>query len=562
MALLAPRDRLVTLPDGIPSLTLGWEAIHWASKYLRQPDGPNAGERWEFIESQVRFILWWYALDPDERLINLNFSRWAYYHGVRRWPKGAGKSPFAAVLSMIELLAPVRLDHYDPNVIGGCVGKKVSMPLVQIGATSHDQANINTMRMVRALLPKNSRILKDYDVEAGKTIFHVPGGGQLMVITSSPTTEEGALVTFAILDQTESFYPSNGGVALADVMDRNVGKSGNRILETSNAWEPGKESVAESTFDAWVAQEEGRLKGKGRILYDARLAPPNIDWDDVGSIRKAVEFAYGDCYWANPEDIVENRILSPRTKLDVSKRFYLNWPESPEDAWTTQQLWGRLADPSFYIEDGSDIALAFDGSRVEDATALVGCHIETGFTFSVGIWEPRGSRFIPAAEVHAAIQAIRERFHVCAFFADVKEWEQSTKITWRAWFTEEEDQLDVWAVPGGRDPQPVAWDMRSHVAEFTQACEMVLAEIENEPPGFKHDGDSAMGRHVINSRRRPNRYGISIGKESPKSPNKIDACVAMITSRHARRLVLASKKYKERKEAATKKTGSKVWSFS
>jgi hypothetical protein len=548
---VAPRDRLVTLPDGIPELTLGWEAIHWASKYLRQPDGPNAGERWEFIESQVRFILWWYGLDKS--------GRWLYYHGVRRWPKGAGKSPFAAVLSMIELLAPVRLARFDDRVVGGCIGRKVSMPLVQIGATSHDQANINTMRMVRALLPKNSRILKDYDVDAGKTIFHVPGGGQLMVITSSPTTEEGALVTFAILDQTESFYPSNGGVDLSEVMDRNVGKSGSRILETSNAWEPGKESVAEATFDAWVDQEEGRLKGKGRILYDARLAPPDIDFEDPASIRKAVEFAYGDCYWANPEDIVENRILSPRTKLDVSKRFYLNWPESPEDAWTTQQLWARMANPEFYINDGDDIAMAFDGSRVEDATAIVGCHIDTGYTFSLGIWEPRGTRYIPADEVHAAIRAAKERFHVCAFFADVKEWEQSTKITWREWF---EEELDIWAVPGGRDPQPVAWDMRSHVAEFTQACEMVLSEIESDVPGFVQDGDSVMGRHVINSRRRPNRYGISIGKESPKSHNKIDGCVAMITSRHARRLVLASKQYKERKEAVTKKSGRKVWSYS
>jgi hypothetical protein len=548
---IAPRDRLVTLPEGIPPLTLGWEAIHWATKYLRQPDGPNAGERWEFIESQVRFLLWWYALDEH--------AKWWYYHGVRRWAKGAGKSPFAAVLSLIELLAPVRFYRWDPNVPGGVVGKKVSMPLVQIGATSHDQANINTMTMVRALLPKGSRLLRDYEIEAGRTVFHVPGGGELMVITSSPTTEEGARTTFAILDQTESFTPSNGGVALAEVMDRNVGKSGSRIIETSNAWEPGKETVAEATYDAWVDQEEGKLKGRGRILYDARMAPPDIDWDDPASIRKAVEFAYGDCYWVDPEDITENRILSPRTKLDVSKRFYLNWPESPEDAWTTQQLWARMADPNYYIEDGSDIAMAFDGSRVEDATALVGCHIESGFTFSLGIWEPRGSRYIPADEVHAAILAAKERWNVCAFFADVKEWEQSTKITWREWF---EETLDIWAVPGGRDPQPVAWDMRSHVGEFTQACEMVLSEIESQPPGFIHDGDSVMGRHVINARRRPNRWGISIGKESPKSHNKIDGCVAMITARHARRLVLASKKYKERKEQANKKAGSKVWSFS
>lgn len=551
MVAIAPRDRLVTLPSGVPELTLGWEAIHWATKYLKQPDGPDAGLRWEFTESQVRFLLWWYAVTES--------GRWLFYHGVRRYPKGAGKSPFAAVLAMVELLAPVRLDRFDSSKPGGCVGRRVAMPLVQIGASSHDQANVNTMRMVRALLPKNSRILRDYDVDAGKTIFHTPGGGQLMVITSSPTTEEGALVTFAILDQTESFTPTNGGVDLAEVMDRNVGKSGSRIIETSNAWEPGKETVAETTFDAWVAQEEGRLKGKGRILYDARMAPPDIDFDDVASIRKAVEFAYGDAYWADIEDIVENRILSPRTPLDVSKRYYLNWPESPEDAWTTQQKWARMADLEFRISDGDDIVMFFDGSRVEDATALVGCHVESGFVFTLGVWEPRGSRYIPANEVHLAIQEAKERWHVCAFFADVKEWEESTKITWREWF---EDSLDVWAVPGGRDPQPVAWDMRAHIAEFTYACEMVLSEINSPTRVFVHDGDSALGRHVTNARRRPNRWGVSIGKESPKSPNKIDACVCMIGARHARRLVLASKTYKERKATASSKRGGHVYSFS
>ena len=43
MNLTAPADRLVTLPEGIPPLTLGFEAIKWASMYLRHPDGPHAG---------------------------------------------------------------------------------------------------------------------------------------------------------------------------------------------------------------------------------------------------------------------------------------------------------------------------------------------------------------------------------------------------------------------------------------------------------------------------------------------------------------------------------------
>ena len=71
-----PADRLVTMPAGVPRLTLGWEAIAWSAKYLRQPNGSRAGERWDFIESQARWMLWWYAVDEE--------GRWIYDHGCRR----------------------------------------------------------------------------------------------------------------------------------------------------------------------------------------------------------------------------------------------------------------------------------------------------------------------------------------------------------------------------------------------------------------------------------------------------------------------------------------------
>lgn len=347
---------------------------------------------------------------------------------------------------------------------------------------------------------------------------------------------------------------------MAEVMDRNVGKSGSRLLETSNAWEPGRESVAENTFDAWVAQEEGRLRGTGRILYDARMAPADTDFDSIESLRRGVAEAYGDAYWIDVEDIVQNRVLSPRTPLDVSKRYYLNWPEAAEDAWTTQQLWTKLAQPEFFMPDGTPITLGFDGSRVSDATALIGTEIKSGFVFTIGVWETTDAKGnmlpIPVMEVEAAVRNAFERWDVWAFFADVKEWEESTKVAWRNEFGE---GIKIWSVPGGRDPQPIAWDMRSHIGEFTMACEMVEGEIRAE--SFQHDGDSRLGRHVINARRRPNRWGISIGKESPKSPRKIDAAVAMIIARHARRLVLGSKEWTEHVESGGKH-GGRVWSFS
>jgi phage terminase large subunit-like protein len=94
------------------------------------------------------------------------------------------------------------------------------------------------------------------------------------------------------------------------------------------------------------------------------------------------------------------------------------------------------------------------------------------------------------------------------------------------------------AVPTGRQPQWIAWDMRTRTYDFTTECELVAAEIEEA--GFTHDGDPRLTRHVANARARANRYGTSIAKESPGSPRKIDACVSMIIARHARRLALAA----------------------
>src|SRR5687768_9895329 len=130
-SVVSPANRLVTLPPELPKLTLGWEVVRWASRYLKHPNGPRAGQRWEFVESQIRFLLWWYAVDED--------GNWLFHHAVRRLAKGSGKSPFAAVLALAEFTAPVRLHDFDPSAPGGCVGRPVDMPLVQVAATAESQ---------------------------------------------------------------------------------------------------------------------------------------------------------------------------------------------------------------------------------------------------------------------------------------------------------------------------------------------------------------------------------------------------------------------------------------
>lgn len=528
-----PANRLVTLPPGIPKLTLGWEAVKWATKYLRQPNGPRAGQRWEFVESQLRFLLWWYAVDED--------GNWLFHHGARRLAKGSGKSPFAAVWALCEFLAPVRLKDFDPKVPGGCVGRPVEMPLVQIAATAESQT-ANTMRMVRAFAPKDSRLVADYGLDIGKTKFYKSPEGTLEVITASASAAEGAEATAVVADETEHWKPNNGGVELAATLQDNLTKSGNRMLETCNAWVPGEGSVAEITYDAWLAQEEGRTRNKSRILYDARIAPPDTDLADEKSLRRALEHVYGDCYWADINAIM-TRIWDPRSRPDDSLRKYLNRPTSVEDAWVTREAWEVLADPSEKVEEGEDIAMFFDGSKSGDATALVGCRMRDGFVFSLGVWEPTRDEddYVSAGEVDHAVSQAFEKYNVVGFFADVREWEGFVKVTWPERYA---DRLLVWALPSGKEPQPIAWDMRSRVYDFTLACELTEREILERQ--FRHDGNPAVTRHVLNARRRPNRWGISIGKDRPKSPKKIDAAVCVIGARMVRRQVLNSDEWKRR----------------
>lgn len=533
---LGPLDRLTTLPAEVPTLTLGWEAVRWASKYLRQPNGRNAGQRFAFTRSQVAFLLHWYALDES--------GEWVYRRGVRRLAKGSGKSPFAALMALVELCAPVRFDCWDPDAPGGVIGRAVSMPWVVIAATTEAQTE-NTMRMVRAFAPKGSRVVRDYGLEPGLTQYNVSAGGKLHILTGSSSSAEGGEFTFAVGDEPEHWTPARNGPDFAATLADNLAKSGSRMLETCNSWVPGAGSVAEASWDSWVAQEEGRTRGESKILYDARVAPPKTVLTDdpdpekgeVG-ITEALQFVYGDCWWANLSAIKE-RIWDLQSLESDSRRKYLNQPVADEDAWVTPQEWAALTDPKRVVADDEEIVLFFDGSKSRDATALIGCCMSDGHVFRLGVWEPDPKHttesVVPVAAVDSQVIWAFEKYTVLAFFADVQEWQGFVKVTWPDRY---KDQLVVMAAPSGREPASIAWDMRSHAYEFAEAAEVCHEEIVSGR--FTHDGDSVIARHVGNARNRPYKGRMSVSKESPDSPRKIDAAVCVIGARMVRRLVLAS----------------------
>jgi hypothetical protein len=548
---LAPTDRLSTLPTHEPAFTLGYEAISWAEHWLIQPNGPRAGRRLRFTRDQLLFLLHWYSMTPD--------GRWVYDYGVRRLAKGSGKSPFAGILALIEFCAPVRLARKDDRLPGGCVGRPVDLPLVQLAATAESQTK-NTMRMVRAYAPKGSSVVVEHEIDVGKTVYYRVPEGTLEVITSSATAAEGAEVSFVVKDETEHWKPANGGPDLSSTIDDNLVKNGARALETANAWEPGIDSVAETSWDAWVAQEEGRTQGDGLILYDARMAPPTTDLADVEQLESALRFVYADCDWKRDEhgelDVqpIMRRIWSLTSRPSESKRKYLNRPTAHEDAWVDPEQWSACAQPARVIEPSEPVVLFFDGSKSRDTTAVVACAVSDGHVFvprvlggQPAVWTPQPSHdtddVVPVADVDLALDEIFDNLNVVAFFADVAEWESFVKVEWPRRFADRlPKQRDgspaLMAVAAGRDPQLIAWDMRSHVRDFTLAAELVESEIVDRK--FTHDATPVLTHHVTNCRRRPNRWGISVAKESPSSSRKIDAAVCLIGARLVRRQWLAA----------------------
>lgn len=523
-----------TLPPGEPDRTLAWGLIDWGDAYLIQPDGPKAGQRWVWTTPQLRFLLWFYAVDEHGRYI--------YRRAAMRWSKGRGKSPALAGLALAEFCGPVEFSHLDKRAPGGCVGRPRAMPWVQVSATAEDQC-VNTMAMILGMTPPGSPLVRDYGLDVGKTITYRPGGARLQQITSSARAAEGARPTFVVMEEPQEWLAANGGHALAAVIRRNLAKTGGRSVEAGNAPAPGLDSVAERTLAAWQAQAEGRTRGEG-ILYDCVEAPPGTRLDDEKSLRAGLQVAYAGAPWVDIDRII-GEIWDADTPPDVSRRYYLNQVTAAEDAWCTPHEFGQLADPSHVVPDGAPVALFFDGSKSGDATGLVACEIESGgHVLTLGCWEPQRGREVDIEAVDATVAAAFDRYEVCAFFADVREWEEHAKVTWPNLYGGKDSPMMIKAVPGGKDPQPIAWDMRSRAYEFTMACELCAAEISSG--AFTHDGNQALARHVANAHRRVNRWGTSIGKESRMSSRKIDLAVCMVGARMARRLVLASPAWQKR----------------
>jgi hypothetical protein len=533
--------------------TLGWQIIEWAESYLLQPDGDQAGEPYTFTREQCNFILWFYSLDAGGKFENRR--------GVLRRAKGWGKSPFLGALALAELCGPVRFGGWDS--FGEPIGIQHPKPWIVIAGVSETQTQ-NTFDAIRAMC-EDSALVDDYGLDVGLTRILTPTG-KIVPITANSATQEGARPSFAIMDETHHWTMSNGGYKLARVVRRNLAKSRDgsaRVVETTNAHEPGHDSVAEASYLAWRAMVEGRTVAKG-LLYDTREAPADIDLADEKAVLAGLKAAYGDAHWVDLERILAE-VYDPDTPPEEARRFYLNQIVAAADSWVSPPEWMKnrredlrpltFGEPGSKIRKGDTVTLGFDGSLTDDSTALVACRVEDGAAFLLAIWEkpegPKGQGWeVPKDQVRDAVDYAFSTLDVVAFFSDVAYWETDVD----AWRDKYSERLLVKATTR----HAIGWDMRGHQMDTTRAVEALHRAItDGELPWTAHklitgspelNAEEILTRHIMNARRRVNRWGVYFGKETRESPKKIDAVASLVLARMARTRVLSEGGLKKKRK--------------
>ncbi|WP_240044708.1 terminase large subunit [Streptomyces alboflavus] len=509
------------LPAGVPkpTETLGYQVIRWCSTYIVQPDGDRAGEPWKFTPEQLRFVLWFYAINPD--------GTWKYTAATLRRAKGWGKTPLLAALAIVEFLGPCRFSHFDS--FGLPVGKPVPLPVVQVGATALDQTE-QTMDFIRGLLSE-SPAESVYGLDIGKTIVQFKSGkpGSIKPKATAGRTNEGNRPTFALMDEVHHWVGSNGGPDFYQTLKRNIektAKSGSRWVCTTNAYNPNEESVAQIIH-------ESEMVAKSYWLYDCLEGSIEVDGlRDEARVRAALVEAYGDATWADIEGLTRTILYDRTTPDSTYLRYYLNQIAESSDGWMSKTEWDACLDEDDPIQPGDLIAVGFDGSIRGDSTALCGVRLRDAKVFVLGLWErpekaPEDWE-VDVLAVEAAIAKAFKTYRVAWMYADPPYWQEN---------------IGRWALEHGEDVVFEFWTNKpTRMAAATERFRTAAMVGD-----LKHGGDYRLTRHVLNAVTREVPQGILITKDSPRSKRKIDAAVAAIIALEARADAIADGRLNQRR---------------
>lgn len=505
--------------------SLGYEVLDWIETYCCHGPGDVQGQPLEYDDEIRDFVIACYRLDPVS-------GRRLYREVILSRPKGRAKSEIAGMIVVAEALGPVRFDGWGSD--GQPVGKPVVSPLIKCLATEESQAG-NTFENA-AFVAGQWGPDEHPDVYGGiggvrryqsATALYLPRGGEIRAATSGSASKDGGKETFVVPDESHLYVLPELRGMYATVM-RNLPKrylADPWALQTTTAYRPGEQSIAEQKLTAW---RKGELDSS--VHVDHREAKGRVDITDTDHTLKQLRAVYGAAMavpggWMRAEDII--KVMRDPTQCPdeaTAARYYLNRPMSTIDAWIAKDVAERQVKLGVVVDAGEHITLGFDGSLNDDTTVLRGCRMSDGFRFRIGAWpKPEGAAGIgwevPRSDVLATVREAFARYDVVRGYFDPHEW-----------------RSDIDALAEEFGERVMSWETRRDLA-MGAALDRLHTDLVNGVTW--HDDDPLALEHYGNAYVRRKGSARLVRKEYPNSPRKIDTVVGDSLAYEARADALA-----------------------
>ncbi|MBB4072057.1 hypothetical protein [Canibacter oris] len=542
-----------TVPKNPMMITAAWIESHCVI-----PDMTHQGAPFILRDEQLLFVANHYDVKPTATYNpaaetdltlpqNPKAAAFTYRRSQLVRSQKWGKSPLVSAFACLEGVGPALFagwstgkETYDCAAHGcGCgwfyqyeegepMGRPWPTALIQITATTEDQTD-NTYDALRPMI--NLGPLSLLIPKTGEEFIRLPNGGRIDAVTSKGNSRLGQRVTFVIQDETGLWIASNGGHNLAKKQRQGLAGMDGRAIETTNAWNPADDSVAQRTYES-SAQD---------IYRDFKQAPSSLDFGNPKDRRKIFAFNYQDAPWVNIATIEAQAAEMMEKDPTDAERFFGNrivaghgtWLKNLAqwDAKALDGLEGRQA--PIKVAARTKICLGFDGSDNNDYTAIRAETLDL-YQFTPKyledrktMWRPQdyGGR-IPRAEVRNAFKAIATEYEIVRAYCDPMFWET---------------EIDELAAEFGSKVF-VKWPTNRPAAMFG-ALERFRTDIYNPDSRFTHDGDPDLRQHLQNAVMRMrsvtrNADGQAVrqyilGKPADADHQKIDYVMSSVLAHEA-----------------------------
>lgn len=520
-----------TTGEYVVNFPVMWITIDWVEAHCVVPDGFRAGEPFELADWQAWFYANHYRVKPTARLRDepaVGAPAFYFRRSQVVMPQKAGKGPGTASQVCLEAVGPALFagwakggevyrcrDHGCPcgweyeYSAGEPMGLPWPTPLIQITAFSEEQAG-NVWDALRPMIEKGP--LANVIPRTGEEFIRLPNDGRVDRVTSNNQSRLGQRVTFVPQDEVGLWLPASkdgkGGNMLRVAQTQRRGVSGmkGRVVETTNAWDPSENSVAQQTALAALTNKD--------IFRLHRMPPAHLSFTDKRERRRILKFVYKGSWWVDIDAIDAEAVEILQFDPGQAERFYGNRIVPGLGQWMNMPLWEEHADPDRLVPEGSAVAGGFDGSENDDWTAI---RLETqdGFRFTPRYgpdrrptyWNPdEWGGSIPRDEVMAAVDEIARRYRLRRFYCDPRDWRS---------------EIGEWALKYGEE-EVMEWPTH-RIDPMFLSLKRAFNDLKRGMT--KHDGDPMTHQHMANTRKiaKPGDKFI-LGK--PSQHQKIDLAMA------------------------------------